>query len=66
LGRELSVQDFAPKYVDGEPFGGRGAESDRNRVLLFSIPDAVADRLAEINSEKPVTSETVLGKLYAN
>jgi len=64
LARELSFDDILRRGYDGGDFGGRGTANDRNRGLLFQMPAPVADKLAGITNDKPITSTEVFGTLY--
>ena len=65
LGRWIAFQDvirlgYRPGQFNG--LGGRGTTADRNRELIFAIPDEVAFRLAEIPAAGPVTSWESFGR----
>lgn len=65
LGRELSFGDtLRGGYSAGHSFGGMGSVSDRNRELLFAIPDDVQQVLATIDNGLPITSVESLGQKY--
>ncbi|NLH47472.1 MAG: hypothetical protein GX444_02600 [Myxococcales bacterium] len=65
LGRELAFEDELIGGYDGlGDLGGMGSPEDRNRELLVQLPENIADKLAEIESDEPVTSAEVLGTLY--
>lgn len=66
LGRQLAFYDaIKSEYeTDGTKLGGSGPTLDRNCILKFQIPPDVADKLAQIESDLPITSEESLGKRY--
>ncbi len=65
LGRDLAFGEHARlRYDDARKFGSTGGVTDRNVALKFQIPDAVADKLADIPSNGLVTSTDVLGHRY--
>jgi hypothetical protein len=65
LGREVSFIDTL-RFSDpsAEIFGGSGLVDDRNRELLFAIPEAVGNKLAAVSSDGSITSVDSLGKRY--
>lgn len=65
LGRWLAFQDTIKagwEPLGAEGLGGLGSVADRNRELLFAIPDEVALKLAQIPATEPVTSWEYLGQ----
>lgn len=66
LGRELAFfEAIRTAYDDGEAkLGGSGTTLDRNCILKFQIPPEIADKLAQIETVEPVTSQESLGKRY--
>jgi hypothetical protein len=65
LGRQLAFEEALTAGYDGlGDLGGMGQPNDRNRELLVQLPENIAAKLAEIESDEPVTSAEVLGTLY--
>ena len=66
LGRDLAFGDYLQLGYDGVGgVGGMGGPADRNAALRFALPGAVADRLAQIESDGFVTSTDSLGQRYS-
>jgi hypothetical protein len=63
LSRELAFTDAMRDGFSGDsPFAHRGKREDRNVELIFAIPTDVMMRLANIESDTPITSITEFGR----
>lgn len=62
LGRNLAFADKLHEGYDGGTMAAMGWPADRNRALMFAIPEEVVAVLDRIENDQPITSVETLGQ----